>query len=235
MACVQICLSVEQNIGTVITSIPTLGDPFLVFLNHTRTSFLGKYLWPNPPLPSCWGNSQTDDIHLQNPPDFPDFQFDPECGAANENAEFWRAVDLQMGGLSFDACARPQKAYSPSNQRSQTSGNPRSWGNRRTTRWGSRSKGPKPHKPKSTSPKGTPPERTTPKRTSPKSTTPTTTPPDSNTPRPSKPNSRMHSRRPSRDRSPGSRDRRSLRSRISRPSSWIRWSWRTGDDEGYQP
>ncbi|CAD6592138.1 MAG: hypothetical protein ASARMPREDX12_005675 [Alectoria sarmentosa] len=87
LACVEICLSVEQNIGTVITSMPTLG----------------KYLWPNPPHPSCWGDSQSDDIHLQHIPNFPDWQFEPESDAASMDANFWHAVDSQMGGLSFDA------------------------------------------------------------------------------------------------------------------------------------
>lgn len=244
MACVEICLSVEQNIGTVITSIPTLGDPFLIFLDHTRTSFLGRYLWPNPPLPSCWGDSQSDDIHLQNVPNFPDGQFDPECDAASEDANFWHAVDSQMGGLSFDACARPQKAYCPSKRSSRQSSKTRSrWGSRPTSRWGSRSSSPNPKKqhstpsketpPKSTSPRSHPQKSTTPTSTPPKSTTPISTPPKSNTARSSKTSSRMYSRGPSVDRSPGSSDRRSFRSRISRTSSWIRWSWRAGDDPGY--
>lgn len=246
LACVQICLSIEQNIGTVITSIPTLGDPLFIFLNHTRTSLLGRYFWPNPPLPSCWADSQSDDIHLQNFPHSPDWQFDPESGAADEDADFWHAVDLQMGDLSFDACARPEKTYHPSKPSSRQPSKTRSrWGSRYPSRWGSRSSSPKSNRkfsnhpkgslPKSTTPKGTPPKSTTPTCTPPKSTTPTSTPPKSNTPGSSKYNSRMHSRRPSIDRSPGSSDRRSFRSMISRPSSWMRWSWRTGDDPGYEP
>ncbi|KAL9128509.1 MAG: hypothetical protein Q9175_007513 [Cornicularia normoerica] len=246
LACAQICLSVEQNIGIVITSIPTLGEPFFIFLNHTHTSFLGRYLWPNPPLPSCWGNSQSDDVHRQNLPNSPDRQIEPERDAASEDANFWHAVDLQMGDLSFDACARPQKPDHPSRPSSRRSSKTRSQWSRPPSRSGSRSISPcKPSRPKSTTPKGTHPISTTPKGTPPKSTTPTSTPPKSSTPistppksttpQSSKSSSPVHPHRTSVDRSSGSSDRRSFCSRISRPSSWIRWSWRTGDDPGDDP
>ena len=109
LACLEICLSVEQNIGTFITTIPTLGDPVLIVLNHTRVSFLGKYLWPDPPLPSCWKNSQHDDVPPQRLPNIPDRQFDSEYVATSEDVAFWQAVDSQIGGLSFELCARRQE------------------------------------------------------------------------------------------------------------------------------
>ena len=151
-----------------------------------------------------------------------------------------------MGDLSFDACARPQKPDHPSRPSSRQSSKTRSQWSRPPSRWGSRSISPcKPSRPKSTTPKGThpisttpkgtPPKSTTPTSTPPKSTTPISTPPKSTTPRSSKSSSPVHPHRPSVDRSSGSSDRRSFRSRISRPSSWIRWSWRTGDDPGDDP
>ena len=247
LACVQICLSIEQNIGSVITSIPTLADPFLIFLNHTRTSFLGRFLWPNPPSPSCWGDSQTDGIHLQSPPMSSDWTYDPERNAAAEDADFWHSVDVQMGQLSFDACAHTQKTPPSDKPSSRQPSKTRSRWSRPVSRWGSRSGSqPKSSVPHSTNWKGTPPRSTTPTSTPLHSRTPISSPTGSmtrvsmsskpNTPGSSKSNSKIYSHRPSRDRSPGgSMDRRSFRGRISRPSSWIRWSWKTGDDPGDEP
>ena len=224
-----------------------MADPFLIFLNHTCTSFLGRYLWPNPPSPSCWGDSQTDGVHLQNRPSSSDSRHDLERNAAAEDADFWHSVDVQMGQLSFDACARPQKTSHSDKPSSGQSSKTRSRWSRPVSRWGSRSSSQvKSSVPKSTTLKGTPPQSTTPTSSPPHSrspvsspagsTTPVSTSTKTNTPGSSKSNYKIYSHRPSLDRSPGgSLDRRSFRGRISRPSSWIRWSWRTGDDPGDEP